>query len=1133
MSKPLSLLQCTTYEILMAVSQSTMFSKKLVFLVLFLFQSVFLFSQVEEWTWMNGSDRIPAFPFFGTQGVSSPQNIPGGRSSAMSWKDGSGNFWLFSGFANTADGEGTANDLWKYDSTTKEWTWVKGGKSGYAPAVYGTQGVASPANTPGGRMNSTTWTDQSGNLWLFGGSGFNDVEHGTLSDLWKYNPSTNQWTWVKGDKGINKVGVYGTLGTPAAANVPGARTGSVAWVDATGNVWLFGGYGFASNTTNEALNDLWKYNPATNQWTWMKGDKFVAQPGVYGTKGTAENANKPGGRSGTMSWIDNGGSLWLFGGKGYSSNGSYGELSDLWKYNTSANQWTWVSGDNTNYQPGIYGTQGNSSASNKPGARYSSVSWKDSNGDFYLFGGEGYAHLVGRLGSLNDIWKYSLTTNQWTWLKGDSTVNFFGIPGVYSSPGVSAAENKPGGRSASVAWLDDAGSLWLFGGSGLASNNQSSRYLADLMKYDLATNNWIWIKGDNVVYERGRNGTKGVSDASNYPGARQSAVSWKDKEGNLWMFGGYGWGGSGIVADPLNDLWRYEPANGQWTWMKGDTVQRKIGVYGTKGIASVDNTPGARYLSVSWVDSAGMLWLFGGYGYATDPSTWGYLNDMWKYDPNTNQWTWMHGDNSNNQYGVFGTQGVGAANNKVGARYNPSAWTDKQGNLYLFGGFGYATFGAASYLSDLWKYNVATNQWTWVKGDNIQNQSSVYGAPGATSPSYKPGARRSASVSVDTAGNAWMFGGRGVGYSNHTNFNEVWKYNPNLNQWTWVKGDINTNASGVYGTRGVASPNNKRGSRYNSFSWSDNKGSIYLYAGSGMSAVPNGTVLIGPPNDVWKFNVSTTEWTWIKGDSLPVNFPVYGTKGQSNALNNPGGRYDYVAWTDSLGNMSMFGGFGLSTRENSSTLNDMWKFTLVIPAPKITSFSPQRTSAGSTVTIIGANFTGATSVTFGDMPAASFIVDNRNTISAVVSTGSSGTVTVTTPGGTDSLAGFSICLANTWTGAIDTSWNNPGNWDCHVVPLPGADVTIPDVANQPKVEGGIVVGDLNITDELKLTSDTFTINGSITGPGTITGSSTANLVINGNAGVIRFTAGAAILKAITINPAAAAVVDGNLVITGP
>lgn len=80
--------------------------------------------------------------------------------------------------------------------------------------------------------------------------------------------------------------------------------------------------------------------------------------------------------------------------------------------------------------------------------------------------------------------------------------------------------------------------------------------------------------------------------------------------------------------------------------------------------------------------------------------------------------------------------------------------------------------------------------------------------------------------------------------------------------------------------------------------------------------------------------------------------------------------------------------------------------TPVTPAPTIASFTPLTARTGETVTITGTNLTGATAVSFGGTAAASFTVVNATTITAVVGAGSSGVVSVTTPGGTITLAGF-------------------------------------------------------------------------------------------------------------------------------
>jgi Secretion system C-terminal sorting domain/Kelch motif/Galactose oxidase, central domain len=425
------------------------------------------------------------------------------------------------------------------------WTWMKGDNTVNQLGVYGTQGIGSLNNKPGSRNFSTTWRDTTGNLWLFGGMGYGNSGVGYLNDLWKYNPSSNNWTWVKGDNTIEQHSSYGTQGLASPTNKPGATYASVSWSDSNNNLWLFGGFGYTNNDFG-FLNTLWKYNPTTNQWTWVKGDNTIDQIGIYGTRGVANAANKPGARYGSCTWTDTNGNLWLFGGYGY-DNSSTKILNDLWKYNPASNNWTWVSGDNSLEQVGLYGTKGVANTTNKPGSRYLSTSWVDNNNNLWLFGGYGYDEA--NTGNLNDLWKYVPSTNQWIWMSGDKTINQHGI---YGTQGVPNSSNKPGARYVCSSWTDPNGELWLFGGYGYDAVNAG--YLNDLWKYSPATNIWTWAKGDNTVDRVGIYGTQGLPHISNKSGARTGSVSWTDGTGNLWLFGGYGFDGS--TSGILNDLWK-------------------------------------------------------------------------------------------------------------------------------------------------------------------------------------------------------------------------------------------------------------------------------------------------------------------------------------------------------------------------------------------------------------------------------------------------------------------------------------------------------------------------------------------------------------------------------------------------
>jgi hypothetical protein len=127
---------------------------------------------------------------------------------------------------------------------------------------------------------------------LFGGGGFDaDGNSGLLNDLREFSPSALLWTWMGGSNTVGnqagQLGVYGTLGKPAPENIPRGRAGAVASVDKAGQVWLFGGDGIVQPYDAGAYNDLWEYDPSSNQWTWMGGNTsacdYGVQSGVWGS----------------------------------------------------------------------------------------------------------------------------------------------------------------------------------------------------------------------------------------------------------------------------------------------------------------------------------------------------------------------------------------------------------------------------------------------------------------------------------------------------------------------------------------------------------------------------------------------------------------------------------------------------------------------------------------------------------------------------------------------------------------------------------------------------------------------------------------------------------------------------------
>ncbi len=418
------------------------------------------------------------------------------------------------------------------------------------------------------------------------------------------------WTWMKGSYPAVASPTWGTQGVPALTNEPpGEYCSSTCWTDSKGDFWQFsGGNGWGYPT-------LWKYSPATNMWTWVKGANVLATTngGVWGTQGVPNIANCPPALSiGAVSWVDANDNLWLFGGFGWGTTGTFrSKLAAVWKYDPLTNMWTWMNGPSLGNNPvGVYGTQGVPAAANYPPARYeTNAAWTDNSGNLWLFGGQGPT------GELNDLWKYNMATNQWTWMKGSNTA---GSAGNYGTKGVASATNNPPARQVHSRWKDNNGNFWFFGGTHV-SNTQA---MNDMWKYDPTTNNWTWMSGSNLFDQMPALPVKCVPSTTNYPQARRENNSnWKDACGNLWMFSG-DW----VTGTQLNDLWCYKVQTNEWVLVGGNIAPAA----GTKGVPAAANMPPKMIGYAAWTVN-NEFWLFGG----RDGGTGNELNTLWRYYPDT------------------------------------------------------------------------------------------------------------------------------------------------------------------------------------------------------------------------------------------------------------------------------------------------------------------------------------------------------------------------------------------------------------------------------------------------------------------------------------------------------------------
>lgn len=430
-----------------------------------------------------------------------PENRPSGRYNAVGWTDNSGHLWLFGGngiyanptVQNRADYIGNLNDLWMFDPSTNEWTWMDGMVSlplspyGYfytPPGIYGTEGTPSITNLPGMRSGAVGWTDSSGKFWLFGGDGVDsEATSGALNDLWEYEPNTSAQT-----------AAAAPTFNPASGNVTAGQT--VAISDSTPGATVFYTIGESavpveytgpvtvnSSETVVAIAVVSGYaNSAPTSAYYMVAAAavpiFSLTPGEYtGSQTISISDGTPNaliyytldGTTPTTSStlyqvpiaITSSETIQAVAvATGYAKSATATAAYSIWPA-TDVNEWAWMSGPSAPGTPRVCGNLGTPSLNNNPGSRNLPAYWTDVSGNFWFFGGYGYdAHNNNAY--LNDLWEFTPSTNEWTWMGGDSVApygNYSGQPGVYGTQGTPAVGNIPGGRQGPGSWTDGKGNF--------------------------------------------------------------------------------------------------------------------------------------------------------------------------------------------------------------------------------------------------------------------------------------------------------------------------------------------------------------------------------------------------------------------------------------------------------------------------------------------------------------------------------------------------------------------------------------------------------------------------------------------------------------------------------------------------
>ena len=170
-------------------------------------------------------------------------------------------------------------------------------------------------------------------------------------------------------------------------------------------------------------------------------------------------------------------------------------------------------------------------------------------------------------------------------------------------------------------------------------------------------------------------------------------------------------------------------------------------------------------------------------------------------------------------------------------------------------------------------------------------------------------------------------------------------------------------------------------------------GTIYVgsYDGKLYAINPNGT-------QKWAVSTGSTR----SSPALGADGTIYigSSNGNLYAINPDGTPHWAFAfstggWVDSSPTLGADGTiyFGSVYENNLYAING----TVPPSEPTISSFTPACGGTGTVVTITGTNFTGASAVDFGGMPAQCFTVVSPTSITATLGSGNTGKITVTTP----------------------------------------------------------------------------------------------------------------------------------------
>jgi len=199
---------------------------------------------------------------------------------------------------------------------------------------------------------------------------------------------------------------------------------------------------------------------------------------------------------------------------------------------------------------------------------------------------------------------------------------------------------------------------------------------------------------------------------------------------------------------------------------------------------------------------------------------------------------------------------------------------------------------------------------------------------------------------------------------------------------------------------------------------------------------------------------------------------------------------DYV-WTitdggKSLGTINIQGnGVDIVSGDSSPDVADATDFgDVALNTAIIKTYTIQNTG-NSDLTVSTIDISGTDEADFvvsGITLPATIAANTSSTFTLTFSSASSGektaTVTVNNDDCDEGIYAFAVksWIATTWTGAVSTAWDFPGNWSNNIVPIPANHVIIPNVVRTPDITVPVQITNLTIE---ALSSFNISANGSV------------------------------------------------------